>query len=39
MDGLDQAPELTQGVGETVGSGRVGEALHDHMGRSHPVFQ
>ena len=39
MDGLDQAPELGQCTGQTVGGGRVGEALHDHMGRCHPGFQ
>src|SRR5271165_5224539 len=39
MDGLDQAPELGQCIGQTVGGGRVGEALHDDMGRRHPGFQ
>jgi hypothetical protein len=39
MNGFDQTPELGQGVGQAVGGGRVGEALHDNMGRRHPGFQ
>ena len=31
--------QLAQGIGKAVGGGRVGETLHDDIGRSHPGFQ